>query len=118
MSQLTNIIAGLKTVLSVPVYSDNVPENQQTTAVSVINLAMATDRNFVDGSRSGRTSNWRVTVVSKDYAELESVVEELETLDNKSINGFQKVFVDHTRYEPREYSEPFRRAFVTIRAYV
>ena len=117
MSQQTDIIEALKAVLTVPVYSDNIPEGQTETAVSVINVGFTSSRNLVSGRKSGKSSSWRVTVVSKVNHELESVIDQMESLDNKRISGFQKIFVDHTLIEPRGFSEPFKRAFITITAY-
>lgn len=118
MKQIRQIINAVKSVVSVPVYSDNVPETQGGTAIAVINLGSSSSRAVVDGRRTREFSNWRLTVVSKDDAELESVLEQIDALDNKSIAGFHKVFVTQSVLEPKGYSEPFRRAFITIRAYV
>lgn len=117
MSQQTDIIEMLEQKLTVPVFSDNIPEKQTATAVSVINLGFTSNRNLISGKKSGRSSTWRATVVSQVRGELESVLDELESLDNKSVSGFQKIMVDHTQLEPSGFSEPFKRAFVTITAY-
>lgn len=117
MSVQIDIINILGNSLTVPVFSDVIPEKTETTAVSVINLGFTSTRNLISGMKSGKSSTWRITVVSKVRSELESVLDELELLDNKSVSGFQKIMVDHTQLEPSGLSEPFKRAFVTITAY-
>ncbi len=117
MTQQTDLIAVLKSTLTVPVYSDFVPEAQVDTAVSLINLGSPAPLRTIDGKKIGKKSHWRITVVSKVSIELDSVIEEIESLDNKRVTGFQKILVDNTLLEPKDVSDPFKRAFITVTVY-
>lgn len=116
MSTIVQLIAVLKAnLVGVGVYSSVVPENAPVPAIAAHNVAFVSGR-VLDGTKTGKWSQWRVTVVAAP-ASLQSVIDQLESLDNTVNTHFQRMFVDLTLIEPKISTEPYQRAFVDIKLY-
>ena len=116
MSNRTKLITLLNTSLSVPVYSDFVPESVTDPAVAINNVSNPFSR-VIEGTKYGRSGIWRVTVVAKSTSDVESIIEELEALDNARNTDFQKIQVWHVNTESKEPNQTYRRAFVDVQVY-
>lgn len=116
MSIIVDIVAVLKAnLVGVEVYSSVVPEDAAVPALAVQNIAFTSDR-VIEGTKTKRWSQWRITVVAPVSA-LQSVIDQLELLDNTFNEYFQRMFVDLTLIEPKATTEPYQRAFVDMRVY-
>lgn len=103
----------LESKLSVPVYSGEIPESQRNTAVMFQNVANPFGR-VVDGAKTKFQTTYRITVVAVNDSELESVLEDLEDLDNTVSDDFQRIFTNLVLREQGLIKEPYRRAFVDM----
>lgn len=116
MSILTSLIAVLKAnTTDVGVYEGVVPEGKPVPAIAIQNIAFNSGR-VLEGKKTGRWSQWRITAVAP-VASLQSVIDQLELLDNTSNQYFQKMFVDLQLIEPKETINPYQRAFIDVRVY-
>ncbi|CAL9967793.1 hypothetical protein VPHD63_0010 [Vibrio phage D63] len=114
---LKQVTALLKDRLSVPVYSGEIPESQENTAVMYQNVANPHER-VVEGQKTKFRTIYRLTVVAVDDNELESVLEDLEDLDGSRNADFQKIWTTLVLREPGLIKEPYRRAFVDMTLYI
>jgi hypothetical protein len=115
MSVKTDLIAYLKASLTVEVYSSVVPEHADVPAVALSNVAFESDR-VLSGDKTKRLSRWRVTAVAKPN-DLQSLVDELESIDNTSNDVFRKVFVQLQIIEDKDPIDVHQRAFIDITVY-
>lgn len=116
MSIIEQLVLVWKASLTgVEVYTSVVPESAPVPAIAIQNIAFTSDR-VLEGSKTKRWSQWRITVVAPVSA-LQSVIDQLELLDNTSNEYFQRMFVDLTLIEPKATTEPYQRAFVDMRVY-
>lgn len=116
MNSIKPLIALLKSELTVPVFTDVIPETQALPAVAVSNVSNASNR-VLEGSKVSNVYVYRVTAAANDTAALESILEELENLDNTSNNDFQRIFAQLVLREPRQPQEPVSRAFYDLTIY-
>ncbi len=115
MSTKSDLISYLKASLTVEVYSSVVPEQAVTPAVALSNVAFESDR-VLSGDKTKRLSRWRVVVVAKPN-DLQSVIDELESIDNTSNDVFRKVFAQLQIIEDKDPIDVHQRAFVDITVY-
>lgn len=116
MNSIKPLITLLKSTLTVPVFMDVIPETQTLPAVAVTNISNASNR-VLEGSKVSNTYVYRVTAAALTPASLESLLEELENLDNTSNNDFQRIFAQLVLREPRQPQEPVSRAFYDLTLY-
>jgi hypothetical protein len=100
----------LSTFLPCPVYRDFVPENETSPAVSFIDVSHTFNR-VLDGSKSGRKSTWRVSVVASTSSEISTLVNLIETLDNTVTDEFQRVFIIYQNGDPQ--SDPDQKYYLS-----
>lgn len=117
MTDLINVIAMLKAKTSASIYTGEIPESQAGTSILVTNLANLHQGRSVDGRKYGKSSVWRLTVVAELQSDVESVLAELDSLDNVRNQWFQRVFTVLAQSELGLNNEPYRRAFVDMSVY-
>ena len=97
-------------------YLDNVPENATLPAVSYKHL----NHNFttlLDGSKTGNSDRWELKIVTVDDADIEMLVNQLETLHNSSNSDYQRIFVTVGSIGTKVKDQPFRSTTVNIQTY-
>ncbi|CAM0101579.1 hypothetical protein VPH159E362A_0010 [Vibrio phage 159E36-2a] len=117
MSVYTDVIAMLKDKLTVPVFSDYVPETQTTGAVALQEVSPDQADRILDGSKHGHTDVFRVTIVSERTSVVESIIDELEALDNTQYGQFSKIYGQKILMEPKNAQQPVRRAWYDLTLY-
>ncbi len=117
MSDLQRVVSLLKTELSVPVYTGEIPEGQTAAAVLVQNVANPIKGRVLSGRKYGKSSVWRITVVAELQSDVESVLDLLEDMDGMSNSDFQMVFTSLVQSELGLNEEPYRRAFYDMTVY-
>lgn len=116
MTTIEQLVAVFKAGLpGVKVYSGVIPENVTVPAIAIYNVAHSSSR-VLAGTKTKRVSNWRITVVDT-VQHLQSVIDDVELLDNTSNQYFQKLFVQLTLVEPKAPTEPHQRAFIDVTVY-
>lgn len=116
MFMIADLITLVESVTTASVWSDYVPESETGPAISIINLANGNIRDIA-GTTAGDNSHWRLTVVSESTSEVLTIVNQLKKLDNAKTDVFQKVLVEYVLLEPKQPSQPYRRAFVDVKLY-
>ena len=74
-------------------YEDFVPQNQPLPAVSYTFISAPHSREL-NGARTGSYCVWRLQLVAKTKADLETLENTVQTLDNVSNVDFRRVLVD------------------------
>ena len=116
MSILTEIVQTIKSgTTGIGVFDSVIPESEPVPAIAVYNVAFVSDR-ILTGEKTKKWSQWRITAVATK-ATLQSVIEQLESLDNTTNQYFRKLYVDLVQIEPKQPSEPHQRAFLDVRVY-
>jgi hypothetical protein len=115
VSRLLKIISLAKASTSAEVYSDFIPENESAVAVAITNVALSSSR-ALSGDKHGRVDVWRATIVGDD-ADVDSVVNDLELIDNTSNADFTNIYTQLIQYAPKGIDDPVRRAFLDITTY-
>lgn len=116
MSELTSVISLLKTKLNCHVYSGQIPESQTEPSVVVTNVANPYSRT-TSGRKVMKSTVWRVTVVAEYQSDVESIITELETMDNTMSDYFQRIFTNLAQTELGLTEQPYRRAFYDLIVY-
>lgn len=116
MSGLIGVVTLLKDKLSCDVFSGQIPESQTDPAVVVINVANPFSRTL-SGKKVQTSSVWRVTVVAERQSDVESILDELEDMDNSTSVEFQKIFTNLVQTELGLTEQPYRRAFYDLTVY-
>ena len=116
MSGLIGVVTLLKDKLSCDVFSGQIPESQTDPAVVVINVANPFSRTL-SGKKVQTSSIWRVTVVAERQSDVESILDELEDMDNSTSVEFQKIFTNLVQTELGLTEQPYRRAFYDLTVY-
>ena len=114
MSTYSGVRKIILSVVDIKVFPDYVPESEAKPAIAISNLANPHGR-VLSGEKTGKKSSWRVTIVTKSVSELESLIEDIEKLDNTSKPGFKKIFASLVLKEPTQPGAIYRRAFVDLR---
>ena len=114
-----NTIIMLSSALSVRVFPDFVPESYTDPAVAVVNIANPFKRTVKEGIKTCRTGVFKLSVVAESNADVKSIIDELEALDNTVQSPyFQRIRLELDFIEPKEPGQPVRRAFVTLTVYL
>ncbi|CAH9014961.1 putative tail-completion protein [Vibrio phage 142E35-1] len=114
MSVYTDVIAMLNDTLSVPVFSDYVPETETSGAVALQEVSPDVATRILDGSKHGHTDVFRVTIVAASTTVVEGVIDELEALDNTQYGQFSKIYGQKILMEPKNAQQPVRRAWYDL----
>lgn len=114
MSTYSEVRKLILSVVDVKVFPDFIPESEAVPAIAIFNVANPYER-VLSGEKTGKKSSWRITVVAKHISELESLVKDIDKLDNKSKPGFKKIFTSLVMYETKQPGASYRRAFVDLR---
>lgn len=114
-----NAINLLKELVSVPVYPDAIPESETNTAIAMVNISQPFKRVVKEGKKTGKHGVFKLSLVSSSNSELQSLISELEGLDNtRHPPRFQLIRLDTDFIEPKaELDQPVRRAFMTYTTY-
>lgn len=114
---------GLKQLIesytTAPVYPDFIPESQipdGLPAVAYDHTNNGTDRDR-QGNRAGFWDTWRLTIIGKNRGETDTVLSELDIMDNKFDSNFQRVHILSTTDDPVNESDEFFRISVDIKTY-
>lgn len=116
MSELINVVALLKDKLTCKVFTGQIPESQTEPAAFVMNVANPYERT-VSGRKVRKSTVWRITVVAEYQSDVESVLKELEDMDNSTSTYFQKIFTNLAQTELGLNEQPYRRAFYDLIVY-
>lgn len=117
MSDLLAVVDLLKEKLTTDnVYTGEIPESQSDPAVLVQNVANPFER-VLSGRKVKKSSTWRITVVAKLQSDVESILNELEDMDNTRNSDFQRIFTNLVMTELGLVEQPFRRAFYDLTVY-
>ena len=116
MSQLKAVVALLKDKLSCDVFTGEIPETQTDPAVVTSNVANPFSRT-VSGRKVQKSSTWRITVVAERQSDVESIIDELEDMDNSTTVDFQQIFTNLIQTELGLTEQPYRRAFYDLTVY-
>lgn len=118
MSTTLNVLHLIQSVVTEYItYPDYVPEDAADTALSYHNVAFPYGGRVLSGVKYGKSSTWRVEIVSTSTAILESLIDDLLTLDNTNNSDFQRVFAEVINIEAKEPLQKYRRAFVDLTVY-
>lgn len=117
MSDLAAVISLLKSKLTTNnVYSGEIPESQTEPSVLIQNIANPFSR-VLSGRKVKKSSTWRITVVAQQQSDVESILDELEDMDNTSNGDFQRIFTNLVMTELGLVEQPNRRAFYDLTVY-
>lgn len=104
-------------LVGVDVYSDFKPEKSPFPAVVYNHIASPFTRDL-NGGKSQRYDTWRLTLFASTDAELEALVNQMESFDNVRESGYKRVFVIYNSYDPQQSEEQdYVRATVDIQTY-
>jgi len=117
MSGLRGVVALLKDKLTCDVFTGQIPESQTDPAVVVINVANPFSRTL-SGKKVETSSVWRITVVAERQSDVESIIDELEDMDNSTSVEYQKIFTNLVQTELGLTEQPYRRAFYDLTVYL
>lgn len=115
-TKLSDVFTLVSSAVSVNVYSEEIPESETDDAVHFYSVAHTSGRD-VEGRKSKKSSTWRVEVVATTVDGLESIIEDIETLDNKSTSTFQRVYAQLLNTEDVTEDQEYRRAFIDLTVY-
>ena len=113
-SQIRNLI--LSANPGVSVYPDEVPEGEDTPAISFVNIGYVDDR-MLSGAKSGHVQSWRITIVAGRLSKLKPIINSLESLDNTKNSDFSKIYVTLSSIEAKDFDAIHRRAFIDLTTY-
>ena len=117
MSGLLGVVALLNDNLSCKVFTGQIPETQTDPAALVSNVANTYSRTL-SGRKVEKSTAWRVTVVAKRQSDVESIIDELENMDNSTTVTYQKIFTNLVQTELGLTEQPYRRAFYDLTVYL
>jgi hypothetical protein len=107
----------LKATLTVPVFSDYVPETQTDGAVALQEVSPDRSDRILSGSKHGKSDVFRVTIVAASTAVVEGIIDELEALDNTQYGQFSNIYGQKILMEPKNSQQPVRRAWYDLTLY-
>lgn len=106
----------LSEVLSVPVYADVVPETASLPATAWYNVSYEKSQRVVNGVRVPLTVNQRVMVIVDvtNVGAFDTILAELDTLDNTTNEHFQRIEVYLNNMETVQPESTVQRCMVDI----
>ena len=109
----------LDSLTSARVFADMVPESYTDPAIAMVNISQPYDRVVKEGKKTGKYGVFKLSLVSSDNNALQSLIDELEGLDNtRHCPNFQMIRLDLDFIEPKvKPDQPVRRAFFTYTTY-
>lgn len=116
MSDLRDVVQLLKSTLTCDVFTGQIPESQTDPAIVVMNVANPFSRSL-SGRKVQKSTVWRITVVAKYQVDVESIINELDEMDNSTTTVFQKIFTNLVQTEVGLTEQPYRRAFFDLTVY-
>ena len=112
------LISLLKTTLGsgITVYTGVIPEGVTKPCVSV-SMVSNSDNRVIKGRKYGNSQVYRVTVFAPTEAEIETILDTLETLDNTKNSDFQRIFGQWILTESKQPGQVLSRAFYDLTLY-
>ena len=100
----------------ITVYTGVIPEGVTKPCVSV-SMVSNSDNRVIKGSKYGNSQVYRVTVFAPTEAEIETILDTLETLDNTKSSDFQRIFGQWILTESKQPGQVLSRAFYDLTLY-
>lgn len=82
----------LSALSNVKVYADLVPEKSSLPAIAFTHIANNNNRTL-NGEKSATWDTWRASIIAKTKSECDTIVNQLNTLDNTSNSHFKNIFL-------------------------
>lgn len=116
MSVLKQVFALLKNNLNCDVFTGQIPEAQTAPAALLQNVANPFSRTL-SGRKVKKSTVWRITIVAERQSDVESIIEQLENMDNSTSVEFQRINTNLVQRELGMTEQPYRRAFYDLTVY-
>jgi len=107
----------ISSAVSCDVYRDFVPEGIALPAISFVDITHAFNR-VLDGSKTNKFDTWRLSLIAENSTDMQTLVNEIETIDNTSTDGFQRIFVIYRNSDPQsDIDQGFYRSTIDLQTY-